>query len=162
MKKSNFIEGTIITTVSLVFVKILGMLYVIPFYKIIKEEGGALYSYAYNIYNMFLNLSTAGIPVAVSKIISEYNSINDYYSKETAYKISLILISILSFIMFLFLFLIPDKISILVFGKIIKNYNLQDIVTVVRVISFCLLIIPFLSVTKGYFEGHKIMKELMI
>ena len=162
MKKVDFIEGTIITSISLILVKILGMVYVIPFYKIIKEEGGALYSYAYNIYNMFLNLSTAGIPVAVSKIISEYNSEKDYKSKEKAYKISVKIIFIFSLIMFLILFLFPDKISILIFGKVIKNYNLNDIVKVIRVISFCLLIIPFLSVSKGYLEGHKIMKEVSI
>lgn len=162
MKKVNFIEGTIISSISLILVKVLGMLYVLPFYKIIKEEGGALYSYAYNIYNMFLNLSTAGIPIAISKIISEYISKEDYISKEKSYNISIKIILIFSVIMFLLLFLFPDKISILIFGKIIKNYNLNDIVKVIRVISFCLLIIPFLSVSKGYLEGHKIIKEVSI
>ena len=53
MKKSSFVEGTFIATFAIIFVKILGMLYVIPFYAIVGVEGGALYAYAYNIYNMF-------------------------------------------------------------------------------------------------------------
>ena len=58
----------------IVISKILGIIYVIPFYAIIGEQGGALYGYAYNIYSIFLSLSTAGVPLAVSKIISEYNA----------------------------------------------------------------------------------------
>ena len=54
MKKNTFIDGTIIASVAIIFVKILGALYVIPFYNIIGEEGGTLYSYAYSIYNLFL------------------------------------------------------------------------------------------------------------
>ena len=69
MKKNTFVEGTFIATFAIIITKILGVLYVIPFYKIIGEQGGDLYSYAYNVYNLFLNISTAGIPIAVSKII---------------------------------------------------------------------------------------------
>ena len=67
MKKNSFITGTLVATLSLVFVKILGMLYVVPFYAIVGSKGGALYSYAYNIYNIFLLISAAGIPSAISK-----------------------------------------------------------------------------------------------
>ena len=69
LKKNTFIQGTIVASFSLIFIKILGALYVIPFYKIIGESGGTLYSYAYNIYSLFLNISTAGIPIAMSMII---------------------------------------------------------------------------------------------
>ena len=55
MKKNGFVEGTFIATFAIIIVKVLGALYVIPFYKIIGESGGALYSYAYNVYNLFLN-----------------------------------------------------------------------------------------------------------
>ena len=50
LKKSSFIEGTFIATLAIVLVKIMGMLYVIPFYAIVGTTGAALYSYAYNIY----------------------------------------------------------------------------------------------------------------
>lgn len=72
LKKNSLIKGTIIASISLIAIKILGALYVIPFYNIIGEDGGTLYSYAYNIYSLFLNISTAGIPTAMSMIISEY------------------------------------------------------------------------------------------
>ena len=63
MKKNGFMEGAIIATIAIIISKVLGVLYVIPFYKIIGEQGGALYGYAYNIYNIFLIISSAGIPL---------------------------------------------------------------------------------------------------
>ena len=75
MKKNSFLSGAAISTVGIVICKVIGLLYVIPFYAIIGVQGGALYSYAYSIYNMFLNLATSGIPVAMSKVVSEFNSL---------------------------------------------------------------------------------------
>ena len=46
----------IITSLLLIFIKVLGAVYVIPFYQIIGAEGGTLYSYAYNIYLIFLHI----------------------------------------------------------------------------------------------------------
>ena len=53
LKKNTFIQGTLVTSAILIIIKILGALYVIPFYGIIGTNGGTLYSYAYNIYNLF-------------------------------------------------------------------------------------------------------------
>ena len=50
MKKSSFVEGTLIATIAIVITKILGMLYVIPFYAVVGVQGSALYAYAYSIY----------------------------------------------------------------------------------------------------------------
>ena len=68
LKKSSFLEGAFIATLCIILTKIIGILYVIPFYKIIGEQGGTLYGYAYNIYNVFLIISSAGIPLAISKL----------------------------------------------------------------------------------------------
>ncbi len=155
MKKNSFVEGTFIATFAIILVKILGMLYVIPFYKIIGEDGGALYSYAYNVYNLFLNISTAGLPIAVSKIISEYNTLEMYEAKERAYKLGRNIIFIISLIAFFFLFVFAEDFARLILGEITGGNTLKDVGLVIRCISFCLLIIPFLSVSKGYLQGHK-------
>ena len=72
MKKNNFLEGAAVATFAIFFTKVLGVLYVIPFYKMIGTQGGALYGYAYTIYNLFLIISSAGIPLAISKLTSEF------------------------------------------------------------------------------------------
>lgn len=155
MKKNSFVEGTFIATFAIILVKILGVLYVIPFYKIIGEDGGALYSYAYNVYSLFLNISTAGIPIAISKIISEYNTLEMYDAKEKAYKIGRNFILIISVIAFFLLFVFAEEFASLILGEIKGGNTLKDVGFVIRCVSFCLLIVPFLSVSKGYLQGHE-------
>ena len=86
-KKNSFMQGAFIATFGIVLCKIIGILYVIPFYAIIGEQGGALYGYAYNIYSIFLGISTAGIPLAMSKLISEYNTLGYIKTKERAFRL---------------------------------------------------------------------------
>lgn len=155
MKKNGFVEGTFIATFAIIIVKVLGALYVIPFYRIIGESGGALYSYAYNVYNLFLNISTAGIPIAISKIISEYNTLEMYEAKERAYKLGRNIILIISVIAFFMLFVFSKEFASLILGEIKGGNTLEDVSFVIKCVSFCLLIIPFLSVSKGYLQGHK-------
>lgn len=155
MKKNGFVEGTFIATFAIIIVKVLGALYVIPFYRIIGESGGALYSYAYNVYNLFLNISTAGIPIAISKLISEYNTLEMYEAKERSYKLGRNIILIISVIAFFMLFVFSREFASLILGEIKGGNTLSDVSFVIKCVSFCLLIIPFLSVSKGYLQGHK-------
>lgn len=155
MKKNSFVGGTIIASAAIIITKLLGAVYVIPFYSIIGEQGGALYSYAYNIYSLFLNISVAGLPVAMSKIISEYNTLGLYEAKERAYKLGRNFILIISMICFLALFCFSKEFAYLLTGVLSDGNTINDISFVIKCVSFCLLIIPFLSVSKGYLQGHK-------
>ncbi len=155
MKKNSFVEGTVIASAAIIITKLLGAIYVIPFYSIIGEKGGALYSYAYNIYNLFLNISVAGLPIAMSKIISEYNTLELYEAKERAYKLGRNFILIISSLCFLILFCFSKEFAFIIIGDMSGGNTLDEISFVIKCVSFCLLIIPFLSVSKGYLQGHK-------
>ena len=155
MKKNSFIGGTFIATASVIFVKILGMLYVVPFYAIVGTKGGALYSYAYNIYNMFLLISAAGIPSAISKIISEYDALGMYEAKTRAFNLAKKLIMVISVITFIALFFFAEELATLIIGDLKGGNTIEDVCFVIRCVSFAVLLIPHLSVTKGYFQGHK-------
>ena len=104
---------------------------------------------------MFLNISTAGIPVAISKIISEYNTLEMYEAKERSFRLAKRIIGIIALIAFFVLFVFAKEIAVLILGDISGGNSLNDVAFVIRCVSFCLLIIPFLSVTKGYLQGHK-------
>ncbi len=157
MKKNSFLEGTIIASSAIIITKIIGALYVIPFYSIIGEQGGILYSYAYNIYNLFLNISTAGIPVAISMLISEYSTLNKQDAKQRTYKISKTIILIFSLLAFLILFFFSDYFALFYLNGIQTPAYLKNVSLVIKAISFCLLITPFLSVLRGYLQGNKII-----
>ena len=161
MKKNTFIDGTIIASVAIIFVKILGALYVIPFYNIIGEEGGTLYSYAYSIYNLFLTISITGFPIAVAKMVSEYNEKGMFKAKEESYRISKKIILVISAISFFACFAFAEGIASL-FVKSLDSVGIttiSDIAFVIRIIAFSLLIIPYLSIIRGYLQGHKYIKE---
>ena len=88
LRKNNFLEGAFIATFCIVLTKIIGIIYVIPFYRIIGEQGGTLYGYAYTIYNIFLTISSVGIPLAISKLTSEYTTLEMFDKRNRTYKIS--------------------------------------------------------------------------
>lgn len=155
LKKNSFIQGTLIASLSLIFIKILGAIYVIPFYKIIGEEGGTLYSYAYNIYSLFLNVSTAGIPIAMSMIVSEYLALEMYDAKERSKKVGTRIITVLAIASFLIVFFGSPYLAKFLLSSQSGGHSVEDVSLVIKTISFCLLIIPFLSVLKGYLQGHK-------
>ena len=158
MKRTGFLAGAAISVIGIVICKVIGLVYVIPFYAIIGTQGGALYSYAYSIYNVFLNLATSGIPVAMSKVVSEYNEMKFYNTKERVFKLGLKVISILCIISFLILFIFAPNLANMIIGGVEGGNTVEDVTMVIRVISTAVLVVPFLSVSKGYLQGHKIMQ----
>lgn len=158
MKKNSFIEGALISTIGIVLCKILGLLYVIPFRAIVGVEGSVLYGYAYTIYSVFAGLSSNGIPSAMSKTVSEYNTLGYYNSQERAYKIGKYIINGIGIVSFLILFIFAPQMAHLIIGDIEGGSNLGDIVMVIRVISTSLIFIPLLSISKGYVQGHRMMR----
>lgn len=159
MKKSSFLEGAFIATLCIIITKILGILYVIPFYKIIGEQGGTLYGYAYNIYNVFLIISSAGIPLAISKLTSEYNTLGEMNKKSRMYHIAINIIMTFSIFAFIICFSFAPQLSNLIIGELQGGNTIEDVTFVIRLISFALLIIPFLSIERGYLQGHRYIKE---
>ena len=157
MKKNTFLEGAMIATIGIILCKIIGLVYVIPFYAIIGTQGGALYSYAYSIYAIFLSLSNSGIPVAVSKVISEYNTLGYVKAKERAFQMASLVIIGLGIFFFLVLVIFAPTIASVILGDIQGGNTLEGVTLVIRIVATALLIVPIESVTQGYFQGHKIM-----
>lgn len=155
MKKNNFLEGSFIATFNLIITKILGMLYVIPFYAIVGSLGGALYSYAYTLYSIFLSVGNAGVPNAISKITSEYNAKNLCEAKERTFKLGKKILGIFSTVAFVTLFIFAKPLANLIIGDLTGGNTIDDVTFVIRAISFAILVIPHLSVTRGYIQGHK-------
>ena len=159
LKKTGFLEGAFIATLCIIITKILGVLYVIPFYNIIGEKGGTLYGYAYNIYNIFLIISSAGLPLAISKLTSEYNTLKQNNKKARMYQISTKIIMIFSILSFLICFLFAPLFAKLIIGDLTGGNSISEVSLVIRSISFALLIIPMLSIKRGYLQGHTYIKE---
>lgn len=155
LKKSSFVKDVFIATLGIILTKVLGILYVIPFHAIVGEKGGALYSYAYTVYNLFISLSSVGIPLAVSKLVSEYNALGYYKTKDRAYQLAKKIIIIMSIISFVILFAFAPFVAQLIIGDISGGNTIDDISFVVRVAALAILFVASLSVIRGYLQGHK-------
>lgn len=157
LKKNSFVGGTIVATISIFLVKLLGLLYAIPFYGMIDAPGRALYGYVYTIYSVFLDISIAGIPIAMSKIIKEYDTLGKIEAKERAYKLGRNTIMIIALVVFFIMFLFAPQIAGLLLGELEPGVTANDVAIGIRCVSTSILIVPFLSVAKGYLQGHNII-----
>ena len=158
MKKSNFLNGAFITTLGIVISKILGVIYVIFFHNIVGDSGGALYGYGYTVYTFFLSIASLGIPLSISKIVSEYQALGYYSIKRRVFILSKKISLLLGFISFLLIMFLAPIISHIIIGKGDINH-IKDIIFVIRISGIALLIIPVLSIYRAYFEGHRLFIE---
>src|SRR5699024_4428892 len=81
-----------------------GMIFVIPFKTLVGDAGGMLFNAAYTPYNIFLSISTIGVPLAVSKFVSKYNSLGDYRTGLRMFKAGLGLMLVMGLISFFVMF----------------------------------------------------------
>lgn len=155
---SNLIRGTFILTLGTFISKFLGLFYVIPFYSIIGgEDAAALYSYGYVPYTIFISIATAGIPLAVSKYIAKYNAIEEYAVGRKLFKSGLVIMLLTGFAAFLIMYTFAPFLASLSLNGKETTYTIEEVATVMRAVSFALIIVPFMSVTRGFFQGHQSM-----
>lgn len=155
---SKLIRGTFILTLGTILSKVLGLLYVIPFYQIVGSEGTVLYQYSYIPYTIFISIATAGVPLAVSKFISKYNALEEYAVGRKLFKSGLLIMLLTGIASFVFLYLSAPIMADMVIPDDKGNEsNIEDITTVIRAVSFALIVVPFMSLIRGFFQGHQSM-----
>lgn len=156
MSEKTMLKQAFILTLGNIISRFLGLIYIFPFAWLVGQEGQALYSYAYVPYAFFIDLATLGIPLGVAKFISIYNAQNDYLTSYKIFKKSTILMYIIGFSMFIILMLLSKPIAYQVLGgqKALIN-NVEDVTTVVRIISSALIVVPSIALLRGFFQGFK-------
>ncbi|MBQ1936011.1 MAG: polysaccharide biosynthesis protein [Clostridia bacterium] len=89
-KRNNFLTGALIIAAAHIITKIIGALFKIPLDRfILQAQGMGIYNATYNIYNWLFIVSTAGIPVAISKMVAESVAHNNYKEARRIFKVSL-------------------------------------------------------------------------
>jgi O-antigen/teichoic acid export membrane protein len=157
MSDSNVIRGTMLLSAATLFSRIIGMIYMFPFTALVGTQGVALYQYAYTPYTIMLSLSTVGIPLAVSKFVSKYHTLGDYRTGRRLFKSGLLLMALTGFVAFLALFLLAEPIARIVIDEGKEGNTIADVTLVIRVVSMALLIVPIMSLTRGFFQGLQSM-----
>ncbi|AMX82555.1 cell division protein [Geobacillus subterraneus] len=157
MSTSKLLRGTFILTAGVMISRLLGLFYVIPFYHLVGERGGALYGYGYVPYQIFLSLATAGLPVAVSKFVSKYNALEEYRVGYTLFRSGLVLMLASGVASWLILYGLAPVLAPHVIDAETNVNSVDDVVAVIRAVSFALIIVPMMSLIRGFFQGHESM-----
>ncbi|WP_026859635.1 putative polysaccharide biosynthesis protein [Jeotgalicoccus psychrophilus] len=157
--QKKMFRGTFLLTAATFTTQILGMLYLIPFYSIMGgEENLALYGYAYTPYTIMLSIAAAGVPGAVSKFVAKYNALGAYETSQKLYKSSLLVMMVSGVIAFLALYFMAPVIAeaqSAASGSGDHRWSTEDITSIIRVISFAVIIVPFMATWRGIFQGHE-------
>lgn len=155
MSNNKFLKGAAVLGIAGVIVKIIGAVFRIPLTNWIGQDGMSYYGCAYPIYSLFLTVSTAGIPVAISKMVSERITVRNYGGAHKVFKVSLGLLAGLGAVSFLICYLGADFIA----GTVQNN---PEAASSIRAISLALLFVPILSAFRGYFQGRQNMNPTAV
>lgn len=158
MRSSSLINNTVAISVGLILAKIIDFLYVIPLYYIIGNKGGALYSYAYIIYNIFMSFMSFSMALSITKVTAYYQALGYNNVKRRTFTIGKILSFCLGVCTFLLVFVFSPVIARMIVGNISGGNTLSDITIVIRIASLSFFVIPILNIYRGYFDGHRITK----
>ncbi|RDZ15709.1 cell division protein [Priestia megaterium] len=157
MSDSKLLRGTFVLTLGTYVSRILGMIYLFPFAILVGTVGGALFGYGYNQYAIYLSIATAGMPMAVSKFVSKYNALGDYYTSRRMYRAGMKLMLVTGILAFLLLYSLAPVMSRITLGGSDLNNSLEDVVMVMRMVSIALIVVPMMSLMRGFFQGHQSM-----
>lgn len=102
--KNTFVKGAAILGIAGLTVKILGAVFRLPLAGMIGAEGMAYYSPAYYAYTVFVVIATSGIPVAISRMVSERITVQEYGEAHRVFQISLKLMTGIGIITFVIMF----------------------------------------------------------
>lgn len=145
-KPNTFFGGAAILAVGILVVKLIGMFYKIPLLNIIGEQGSADFNNAYNIYSVLLTISTAGLPVAVSKLVSEADALGRRNQVRRTFRLALALFLILGVLSFLVMFFGSEQLAGLM--------NDSMAAPGIRALAPAVICVGCLSAFRGYAQGH--------
>ena len=154
MKKQTFLHGTALLAMATAIVKVIGALYKIPLNAIIGEQGFGYFNTAYEIYNVLLMISTAGLPVAMSRMISQASSLGNYRQVRKIYTTARG--------MFLGLGIV-GAVLMTVFCRQLAAFQEQpDAWAAIGALGPSAFLICLMSTYRGFFQGQSNMKPTSI
>lgn len=150
-KTSNFLKQGSVLAIASILVRMIGLLYRIPMANIIGDEGMGIYSAAFEIYNILLIISSYGMPMAVSKMVSTKCAQKRYKNAYFIFRCSMIFSMITGGAAALFVYFGAEMLE----AKFFSKY--QGIAIPLRVLAPTIFIVAVMGVFRGLFQGRKTM-----
>lgn len=145
-KKQNFLHGAALLAIATAVVKVIGAFYKIPLKEAIDTVGYGYFTTAYDIYAVLLMISTAGLPVAMSRMISQASSVGNYHQVRRVYATARTI--------FLILGVISTALMIIGCKWLADMLNQPDAWFAILCLGPCALLMGFISTYRGFFQGQ--------
>ena len=146
-KGQNYMHGAAILTVGVIIMKILGFFYKIPLGNILGDEGYSMFMGAYSIYYIFFTLATAGLPVALSRLVAEADANGRAKQEEKTFRVALVTFTVIGLVFALIMFCFPDWLA----AEYLEN---PDAAPSVRAMAPAILLVCIVSAYRGYCQGN--------
>lgn len=148
-EKNTFFGGVAVLAAGIAIVKIIGAFYKIPIANILGDEGNGHFNNAYVIYNLLLMVSTAGLPIALSKTISEASTLGWTNQVNRIFRVSVITFFVLGVISFAVMFHFAAPLAGWQGDAMAAN--------AVRALAPACFFVCIISAYRGYAQGHSNM-----
>ena len=150
IKKQTFLQGTAVLAIATVLVKLMGFLFKVPLNNIIGEDGFGYFNTAYDVYNVLLMISTTGLPVAMSRMISQAQTLGNHAQIKRIYRTSLYVFLTIGMVGSLGMLFFCRQLSVMV----TTNENSW---AAIAALAPCVLLICLVSAYRGFFQGQSNM-----
>jgi stage V sporulation protein B len=147
IKKQSFVKGAAILAVSAAIIKIMGAIYKIPLQHIIGDEGMGHFGVTYQIYSLLLTLSTAGLPIALSRMVSSANAMGRTAQVKRTFNVALMTFFILGIIGTLIMLLFPETLALAI------EETEAESAPSIRVLAPAIIFVCLMSAYRGYTQG---------
>ena len=145
-RKQNFLHGATLLAAATVIVKVIGAVYKIPLQSILGTIGYSYFSSAYDIYTLLLLISTAGLPVAMSRMISQASSLNDHARTRRVYNTSRAI--------FLIIGAVSTALMMLFCQALANSQEQPDAALAIFCLAPCAFLMSVISTYRGFFQGQ--------
>lgn len=153
--EDKMVQGTFWMTFGSIFSRLLGALYIIPWNAMMgasAEMGNALFAVGYQPYQLFLSIGIAGFPSAMSRQIAQYNAKGEYHQGQELFKKSALFMIATGLISAVLMYVSAPFI-----GSNSPGVSAEANTLVIRSLAPALLIVPIMSLVRGYFQGYQNM-----
>lgn len=150
----SFLKGAAILSASTIIVKFISFFFTIPLTNIIGSEGMAPYNATYTIFAVFNAIATAGLPVAVSKMVSSAHSLGQDRQAEKIFSVAFRTFSIVGLVLSIIMFFFSSPLSLLM--------NRPEADLSVKALAPTVFFASVMSAIRGFFQGKSNMKPTAV
>lgn len=156
--KHSLILGGLTSSAGVFISKAIGILYVTPFTMLATAENLSYYARAYNVYEIVLNVSIAGLPFAIATMVAKYTLKGQFKTVLLVRKLSTAILALMGFVAMIFLLLAAQPIAQFSVSGAADSLEVIRTRNVMMIMALAVFTVPLLNSYRGFYQGLKELK----